>query len=79
MNSEELQFHKEAFDKIPEEKRKRVLDAATTEFAQYGFENTSIQQIAKKAEITPIKLSLALIRSPKMVKIPFGLPTRSCL
>ena len=52
MNSEELQFHKEAFDKIPEEKRKRVLDAATTEFAQYGFENTSIQQIAKKAEIS---------------------------
>ena len=52
MNSEELQFHKEAFDKIPEEKRKRVLDAATSEFAQYGFENTSIQQIAKKAEIS---------------------------
>ena len=52
MNSEELQFHKEAFDKIPEEKRKRILDAATTEFAQYGFENTSIQQIAKKAEIS---------------------------
>ena len=52
MNSEELQFHKEAFDKIPEEKRKRVLDAATMEFAQYGFENTSIQQIAKKAEIS---------------------------
>ena len=52
MNSQEMQFHKEAFDKIPEEKRKRVLDAATTEFAQYGFENTSIQQIAKKAEIS---------------------------
>ncbi|MBR2875937.1 MAG: TetR/AcrR family transcriptional regulator [Clostridia bacterium] len=52
MNSSELLFHKEAFDKIPEEKRKRVLEAATTEFADYGFENTSIQQIAKKAEIS---------------------------
>lgn len=52
MDSNEMQFHKEAFDKIPEEKRKRILDAATTEFAEYGFENTSIQQIAKKAEIS---------------------------
>ena len=49
MSSEELQFHKEAFDKIPEEKRKRILESATSEFAEYGFENTSIQQIAKKA------------------------------
>ncbi len=52
MDSQEMQFHKEAFDKIPEAKRKRILDAATTEFADYGFENTSIQQIAKKAEIS---------------------------
>ena len=57
MNSEELQFHKEAFDKIPEEKRKRVLDAATMEFAQYGFENTSIQQIAKSRELLAIKVA----------------------
>jgi AcrR family transcriptional regulator len=52
MNSEEMQFHKELFDKIPEAKRKRILDAATDEFATYGFENTSIQQIAKRAEIS---------------------------
>ena len=52
MNLEELQFHKELFDKIPEAKRKRILDAATDEFATYGFENTSIQQIAKRAEIS---------------------------
>ena len=52
MDSQEMQFHKEAFDKIPEDKRKRVLDAATDEFANYGFENTSIQQIAKRAEIS---------------------------
>jgi len=52
MNFEEKQFHKEAFDKIPEEKRKRILEAATIEFAEYGFENTSIQQIATKAEIS---------------------------
>jgi AcrR family transcriptional regulator len=52
MDSQEMQFHKEAFDKIPEAKRKRILDAATDEFATYGFENTSIQQIAKRAEIS---------------------------
>ena len=52
MDSQKMQFHKEAFDKIPEAKRKRVLDAATDEFATYGFENTSIQQIAKRAEIS---------------------------
>ena len=52
MDSQELQFHKEAFLKIPEEKRKRILKTATAEFAEYGFENTSIQQIAKKAEIS---------------------------
>jgi len=52
MDFQEMQFHKEAFDKIPEEKRKRILDAATDEFANYGFENTSIQQIAKRAEIS---------------------------
>ena len=52
MDSRELQFHKEAFLKIPEEKQKRILETATAEFAEYGFENTSIQQIAKKAEIS---------------------------
>ena len=52
MDSQKMQFHKEAFDKIPEAKRKRDLDAATDEFATYGFENTSIQQIAKRAEIS---------------------------
>ncbi len=52
MDLQKMQFHKDAFDKIPEEKRKRVLEAATIEFADYGFEHTSIQQIAKKADIS---------------------------
>ncbi len=52
MDSQEMQFHKEAFDKIPKEKRDRILSVATTEFANNGFENTSIHQIAKKADIS---------------------------
>ncbi len=43
---------KATFDKIPREKRDRVLRAALEEFAENGFENTSIQQIAKKAQIS---------------------------
>jgi AcrR family transcriptional regulator len=43
---------KAAFDKIPKEKRDRILNVAIKEFADNGFENTSIQQIAKKAGIS---------------------------
>lgn len=52
MDTQEMQFHKEAFMKISPEKRNRILTVATEEFANNGFENTSIQQIAKKAEIS---------------------------
>ena len=45
-------LYKATFDKIPKEKRDRVLRAALEEFAENGFENTSIQQIAKKAQIS---------------------------
>lgn len=48
----DIQLHKAAFDKIPREKRERILRVATEEFANNGFENTSIQQIAKKSEIS---------------------------
>ena len=44
--------HKPTFDNIPEEKRQRILKVATNEFASYGFENTSIERIAKKADIS---------------------------
>lgn len=44
--------HKPTFDNIPKEKRERILKVATNEFATNGFENTSIEQIAKKAGIS---------------------------
>ena len=43
---------KATFDKIPKEKRDRILNVAIKEFADNGFEHTSIQQIAKKAGIS---------------------------
>jgi AcrR family transcriptional regulator len=47
-----IKLHKDAFDKLPPEKRDRILRVAVEEFANNGFENTSIQQIAKKSEIS---------------------------
>ena len=47
-----VQLHKAAFDKLPQEKRDRILSVAVEEFANNGFENTSIQQIAKKSGIS---------------------------
>ena len=47
-----IKLHKAAFDKLPPEKRDRILRVAVKEFANNGFENTSIQQIAKKSEIS---------------------------
>lgn len=52
MANEKTKYCKEAFEKLPAEKRERVLRAACEEFADHGFENTSIQQIARKAEIS---------------------------
>lgn len=45
-------YHKETFDKIPEAKRKRVLDAAIVEFARHGYEAVSTNTIAERAEIS---------------------------
>ena len=50
--SQNIHLCKAAFDKIPKEKRERILNVAIKEFADNGFENTSIQQIAKKAGIS---------------------------
>ena len=47
-----IQLCKAAFDKIPKEKRDRILNVSIEEFANNGFENTSIQQIAKKSGIS---------------------------
>lgn len=52
MAQTKAQLHKDAFEKLSEEKRERILRVAREEFADNGFENTSIQQIAKKSCIS---------------------------
>jgi AcrR family transcriptional regulator len=45
-------FHKETFDRIPEDKRSRIIAAATAEFANKGFNQASVNSIAKKAGVS---------------------------
>lgn len=45
-------FHKDTFDKISEEKRARILEIATAEFAANGFDNANINSIAEKAGVS---------------------------
>ncbi len=52
MITETAQFSKATFENLPSEKRCRIIKVATEEFANNGFENTSIQQIAKKSNIS---------------------------
>lgn len=52
MTNSNTQLYKAAFEKLPVEKQNRILSVARSEFADNGFENTSIQQIAKKAGIS---------------------------
>ncbi len=52
MSTENAQFFKSTFENLPDEKRQRIIKAATEEFANNGFESTSIQQIAKKSNIS---------------------------
>lgn len=47
-----IKYYKEAFDRIPEEKRARILKAATLEFASKGFRGANIRIIASSAEIS---------------------------
>jgi AcrR family transcriptional regulator len=42
---------KDRFDRLPEEKRLRLLDAAIWEFAEHGYHGTSMRQIAARAGI----------------------------
>lgn len=44
--------HKATFDNISQEKRERIINAATTEFALKGFDNANIKNIAKKADVS---------------------------
>lgn len=45
-------FHKDTFDRIPDEKRMRIIEIATVEFAGKGFDNANINDIAEKAGVS---------------------------
>ncbi len=45
-------YFKEAFNKISDEKRKKILDAAIMEFSERGFESANVNNIAQKAGIS---------------------------
>lgn len=49
---ETKKFYKERFAVISEEKREQILSAAISEFAQNGFNGTSINKVAKRAKIS---------------------------
>jgi AcrR family transcriptional regulator len=46
------QYYKSTFDRIPPEKRARVIDTAIAEFALKGFDNANINTIAEKAGVS---------------------------
>ena len=46
------QHHKPTFDNIPKEKKKRIIDVATKEFAKNGYHDASISSIAGKSGIS---------------------------
>ena len=52
MATQKAQLCKPAFEHLSPEKRERILKIAREEFADNGFENTSIQQIARKSDIS---------------------------
>lgn len=49
---ERQKFHKERFEIISEEKQNQILKAAIEEFSVNGFNGTSINKVAKRAEIS---------------------------
>lgn len=44
--------HKEAFDRIPDSRREKILDVGIDEFAENGYEKANINVIAQKAGIS---------------------------
>lgn len=48
----EVKFHKDTFDKTTEERRLKVIEVATSEFAANGYNATNINEIASKAGIS---------------------------
>lgn len=51
-STERQKFHKERFEVISEEKQNQILKAAIEEFSVNGFNGTSINKVAKRAEIS---------------------------
>lgn len=49
MNSK---YNNEAFDKLSEEKRNKIVDAAISEFSDYGYNSANINKIAQKAGVS---------------------------
>lgn len=45
-------YHKDIFERIPQEKQQRILEAAVTEFAANGFPGANINRIAQKAGVS---------------------------
>lgn len=48
----EKNYHKEAFDRASDARKKEILDAGTEEFSSKGYANANINVIAKKAGIS---------------------------
>ena len=44
--------HKQTFDNLPKEKRQRIIETATQEFARKGYHDSSVSAIASKAGIS---------------------------
>ncbi len=47
-----IDFFKDTFRKLPEEKRNKIMDTAIVEFAELGFDNANINTIAMKAGVS---------------------------
>lgn len=52
MENRKQKHHKDVFDKIPEKKRTKLLEAAVTEFSSRGFEKARISDIARRAGVS---------------------------
>lgn len=48
----EKKYHKEAFDRIDDERKNQILEVGTEEFASKGYDGANINIIAKKAGIS---------------------------
>lgn len=51
-NMELKKHHKQTFDNLPKEKRQRIIETATQEFARKGYHDSSVSAIASKAGIS---------------------------